>query len=174
MPLWDHDSACSMCGEVLDHWGDHALFCGCGGDKILRHNAIRDVVCSAVSEFTSVSPGLEKLGLLLPPRLPDPGGEYQLSLCLLLSHFVPLVSIFRHDANRKPIDTTTTIRRQAKPSTESIPPACRVHLDPRASWCLSIAFSYWLRRDRTFPKFCKLSPSVTILSELQPSCGQMD
>ena len=21
MPLWDHDSACSMCGEVLDRWG---------------------------------------------------------------------------------------------------------------------------------------------------------
>ena len=45
MPLWDHDSACSMCGEVLDRWGDHAL--SCGGDKILRHNAIRDVVCSS-------------------------------------------------------------------------------------------------------------------------------
>ena len=53
MPHWDHDSACSMCGEVLDRWGDHALSCGCGGDWILRHNAIRDVVCSAVSEFTS-------------------------------------------------------------------------------------------------------------------------
>ena len=72
MPLWDHDSAYSMCGEVLDRWGDHALSCSCGGDKILRHNAIRDVVCSAVSEFTSVSPDVEKPGLLLPPRPPDP------------------------------------------------------------------------------------------------------
>ena len=54
--------------------GDHALSCGCGGDMVLRHNAIRDVVCSAVSEFTSVSPELEMLGLLLPPRPPDPGG----------------------------------------------------------------------------------------------------
>ena len=25
--LWDHDSACGMCGEVLDRWGDHAVFC---------------------------------------------------------------------------------------------------------------------------------------------------
>ena len=25
MPLWDRDPACSMCGEVLDRWGDHAL-----------------------------------------------------------------------------------------------------------------------------------------------------
>ena len=41
---------------------------------MLRHNAIRDVVCSAVAEHTSVSPEVEKPGLLLPPRPPDPGG----------------------------------------------------------------------------------------------------
>ena len=46
---------------------------GRGGDRVLRHNAVRNVVCSAVSEFTSVSPELEKLGLLLPPQPPDPG-----------------------------------------------------------------------------------------------------
>ena len=74
MPLWDRDTACGLCGEVLDRWGDHALACCCGGDRVLRHNAIRDVVCSAVAEFTSVSPELEKPGLLLPPRPPDPGG----------------------------------------------------------------------------------------------------
>ena len=71
MPLWDRDTACNMCGEVLDRWGDHALACCCGGDRVLRHNAIRD--CSAVAEFTTVSPELEKPGLL-PPRRPDPGG----------------------------------------------------------------------------------------------------
>ena len=75
MPLWDHDSACSMCGEVLDRWGDHALSCCCGR-WVLRHNAVRNVVCSAVAEFTSVSPELEKPGLLLPPRPPDPGGTH--------------------------------------------------------------------------------------------------
>ena len=52
MPLWDRDTACSMCGEVLDRWGDHALACCCGGDRVFRHKAIRDVVCSAVAEFT--------------------------------------------------------------------------------------------------------------------------
>ena len=31
MPLWDRDTACSMYGEVLDRWGDHALACCCGG-----------------------------------------------------------------------------------------------------------------------------------------------
>ena len=48
--------------------------CVCRKNMVLRHIAIRDVVCSAVSEFTSVSPELEKPGLLLPPRHPDPGG----------------------------------------------------------------------------------------------------
>ena len=76
LPLWDQDSACSMCGEVLDRWGDHVLSRCCGGDRILRHNAVRDVVCSAVAEFTSVSLELEKPGLLLPPRPPDPVGPH--------------------------------------------------------------------------------------------------
>ena len=55
--------------RVLDRWSDHALFC-CGGFRVLRYNAICNVVCSAVAEFTSVSPELEKPGLLLPPRPP--------------------------------------------------------------------------------------------------------
>ena len=45
---------------LLDRWGDHALCCGGGGDRVLRHNAVRNIVCSAVAEFTSVSPELEK------------------------------------------------------------------------------------------------------------------
>ena len=66
MPVWDHDSACGMCGEVLDQWDDHALSCCGGGDRALRHNAVRDVVCSTVSEYTSATSELEKPGLLLP------------------------------------------------------------------------------------------------------------
>ena len=38
-----------------DRWSDHAIFCCCGGDRVLRHNAIRDVVCSAVAELRSRS-----------------------------------------------------------------------------------------------------------------------
>ena len=72
MPIWDGDTACGLCGEVLDMWGDHAICCSGGGDRVLHHNAVRNVVCSAVSEFTSVSPELEKPGLLLPPQPPDP------------------------------------------------------------------------------------------------------
>ena len=32
VPLWDRDTACGMCGEVLDRWGDHALACCCGSE----------------------------------------------------------------------------------------------------------------------------------------------
>ena len=93
MPLWDRDTACSMCGEVLDRWGDHALACCCGGDRVLRHNAIRDVVCSAVAEFTTVSPELEKPGLLLLPRPPILGVPTPMSTPpLFLPHPLPLVA----------------------------------------------------------------------------------
>ena len=27
MPIWDNDTACGLCGEVLDRWGDHAICC---------------------------------------------------------------------------------------------------------------------------------------------------
>ena len=76
MPIWDADSACGLCGETLDRWGNHALCCGGGGDRVRRHNAVRNIVCSAVAEYTSVSPELEKPGLLLPPGPRDPGGTF--------------------------------------------------------------------------------------------------
>ena len=57
---------------------------GCGGDKILRHNAIRDVVCSAVFEFTTVSPELERSQASFSLRGP-------LTLEVLTSAFVSLL-----------------------------------------------------------------------------------
>ena len=63
-----------MCGKVLDRWGDHALCCCGGGDRVLRHNAIRNVVCSAVAEFTTVSLNWKNPDFLIPPRPPVPGG----------------------------------------------------------------------------------------------------
>ena len=73
IPLWDRDTACSKCGEVLDRWGDPALACCCG---VIGFCARTRVVCSAVAELTTVSPELEKPGLLLSPRPPDPGGPH--------------------------------------------------------------------------------------------------
>ena len=60
--------------EVMDTWGDHALSCCCGGDRVLRHYAIRNVVCFAVAEFTSVSPELEKNPVFCFPASSRPEG----------------------------------------------------------------------------------------------------
>ena len=42
VPLLDETATCSACGACLDVFMDHALVCSCGGDRTLRHNAIRD------------------------------------------------------------------------------------------------------------------------------------
>ena len=43
---WSQDTNCTLCGHVMDKWGDHALACGCGGDRVTRDNLIRDVVAA--------------------------------------------------------------------------------------------------------------------------------
>ena len=50
----------------MDQWGDHALVCGCGGDRVTRHNLVRDVVHSAANDKESLGAVLEKPRLVLP------------------------------------------------------------------------------------------------------------
>jgi len=68
MPILDRPSACPCCGSGLDIFMDHALVCQCGGDRTLRHNAIRDLVYKEAAR-AGLRPEKEKQGLL-PPR-PD-------------------------------------------------------------------------------------------------------
>ena len=68
MPIWECGTACGLCGEVLDRWGDRALCCG-RGDRVLRHNAVRNIVCS-VAEFTSISPLRSLASCSLPGPTP--------------------------------------------------------------------------------------------------------
>ena len=42
VPLLDETATCSACSACLNVFMDHALVCSCGGDRTLRHNAIRD------------------------------------------------------------------------------------------------------------------------------------
>ena len=73
MPSWTQDTSCTLCGEVMDQWGDHALVCGCGGDRVTRHNMIRNVAHSAANHQASLGAVLGKPGLLLlhDPSLDD-------------------------------------------------------------------------------------------------------
>ena len=40
--VYDHDGPCPACYQASDKYGDHALCCGHWGERIARHNDIRD------------------------------------------------------------------------------------------------------------------------------------
>jgi hypothetical protein len=70
MRLLHEHSACPCCGAGMDVFMDHALVCPCGGDRTLRHNALRDCFFRFVVEFFGIKAQKEKQGLL-PARPQD-------------------------------------------------------------------------------------------------------
>ena len=44
VPLAMSPSKCLSCGKDMDVRGYHALLCASGGDRVIRHNAVRDWV----------------------------------------------------------------------------------------------------------------------------------
>ena len=70
VPLLHEQSCCPLCGSALDAYMDHALVCGCGGDRTLRHNAIRNTVYEDARNAGIRC--IKEKGGLLPPR---PGDE---------------------------------------------------------------------------------------------------
>ena len=67
--LLDNFAVCQCCGVALDAYMDHALVCPCGGERTLRHNALRDGTYIDAKE-AGVQCEREKQGLL-PPRPSD-------------------------------------------------------------------------------------------------------
>ena len=59
-PVRSQDTNCTVCGQVMDK-GDRALACVCGGDRVTRHNLIRDVVHSAANDRANLAAVLENL-----------------------------------------------------------------------------------------------------------------
>ena len=68
MPLLHDPSHCTACGMGMDVYADHALVCGCKGDRTIRHNALRNCTYR-YAKASALHPQREKAGLL-PPR-PD-------------------------------------------------------------------------------------------------------
>jgi hypothetical protein len=68
VPVFDNDGFCPCCGGVMDRWGDHATVCACGGDRTVRHNAVRDV-CLEEAAGGGLRPEREKAGLF--PSRPE-------------------------------------------------------------------------------------------------------
>ena len=44
MPVYDRAGPCPACLRPSDALGDHAMCCGSGGERISRHNALRDAI----------------------------------------------------------------------------------------------------------------------------------
>ena len=44
MPIYDKSGSCPACGEESDLLGDLGMVCGTGGERIARHNALRDAI----------------------------------------------------------------------------------------------------------------------------------
>jgi hypothetical protein len=64
-PIFERDFVCPCCNGMVDRYGDHCLTCSGFGDRIRRHNTLRnEVYYLCVS--CNLSPQLEKPGLLCP------------------------------------------------------------------------------------------------------------
>ena len=72
LPIYSAPRPCPTCnGACLDVWGIHSVACGSGGDRIGRHNAVRDALFH-VAEAAALSPILE-MGHTIPNSQRRPG-----------------------------------------------------------------------------------------------------
>ena len=73
-PLSSDSVTCPICTRPSDPLGDHALACGGNNDRVLRHNAIRDVIFTA-AQSAALSPRREALSLV-PNSLSRPADVF--------------------------------------------------------------------------------------------------
>ena len=63
VPLHSGSYSCPECHSLADPFGDHQVGCGGNGDRISRHNAVRDVLYSA-AQSAALGPTREAAGLV--------------------------------------------------------------------------------------------------------------
>ena len=63
VPLSQEDWICPVCSSNSDPYGDHMVSCGGNGDRIHRHNSLRDVIFS-VAQSAALSPRKELPSLI--------------------------------------------------------------------------------------------------------------
>ena len=78
LPIYDAEGQCPACLRLSDVMGDHALCCGTGGERISRHNALRDAFFD-----TAMSAGLgpSKEGRFLLPGADRRPADILVPLC---------------------------------------------------------------------------------------------
>ena len=52
--IFNHQSNCSICHTTADSFGDYQVGCSGNGDRIFRHNSIRDAIISAAQSAALV------------------------------------------------------------------------------------------------------------------------
>ena len=70
IPLHSTPYSCPECHSTVDEFGDHQVGCGGNGDRIARHNAIRDVLFVAL-QSAALAPSREASGVV-PDSLSRP------------------------------------------------------------------------------------------------------
>ena len=63
---------CPLCEQTINKFGDHATCCAMSGDRIVRHNSLRNLLDRFASDGL-LSPVLEKQGILGPTIGRRPG-----------------------------------------------------------------------------------------------------
>jgi len=62
-PVFSHSAPCPLCKQIMDLNGDHPLCCKKSGDRITRHNRLRNLVFK-LADIGGLRPEMEKLGIL--------------------------------------------------------------------------------------------------------------
>ena len=73
-PAGAAEAAPAACGKISDILGDHGLVCGTGGERISRHNSLRDALFDTAAS-AGLSPTKEARGLL-PGSARKPGDVF--------------------------------------------------------------------------------------------------
>ena len=102
VPIFEEGVRCGVCLSTADSFGDHQVGCGGNGDRILRHNSIRDAIfnsaCSAAlaprREVPSLIPGSQSR----PADIYLPNWERGQPAALDVTIISPLQSLTLHRA----------------------------------------------------------------------------
>ena len=94
---------CPRCDGVLDTLTLHAAVCCAGGERTVRHHALRDILATWVDR-AGLQPEKKKGGLLLPPTIPaaSGGGRQTCTSLHTLVHLLPLTWPSRPPRGRQP------------------------------------------------------------------------
>ena len=99
MPVFQADGECVACGRESDRWGDHAVGCASQGERIARHNHLRDALyhtaasahLAPLREEKALLPGGEKPADVLIPNFAHGGKHMAVDVSVVSSLQTQLV-----------------------------------------------------------------------------------